>query len=337
MAPNNPPTTLTRGQTIARGTAMVAGAAAGFGVGIIGGMLINDYFNTLAKTDIAKGTGSFKFPLDLGNYGFMSFAFQKYSFGTGSALFGQTKIESAGNIFLPIPNNLRDNTSVQYQELSVLDTLTKAGGSLLSSNAGAAQKTALTEGVNRSTTSKIFAGLTNAATPDAIALGLAQASGGLAVNPFMAVLFKNPTFKSHAFTWKLIPRDSKESGEIKGIINAFKKNMLPGRDPTGALFTYPSLVQVRISNQNNMYAFKPAVIKSFDVNFASAGTPSFHQDQTPTSVDITVQLQEIEYWLNEDDFTKDNSQQTRAPSGAQNVLTGISDTVTSAAGAIFGR
>ena len=105
-------------------------------------------------------------------------------------------------------------------------------------------------------------------------------------------------------------KDREESQIIKNIITTFKKNMLPGKDQSGFLFTYPSLVQVRISNQNNMYAFKPAVIKSFDVNFASAGTPSFHHDQTPTSVDISVQLQEIEYWMNDDDFTSNSKSVT---------------------------
>lgn len=72
----------------------------------------------------------------------------------------------------------------------------------------------------------------------------------------------------------------------------------------GTLLTYPNIVQITISvNDPNYftYVFKPAVIQSFNVNFAPSGQPSFFGNtRAPTEVEIQMQILEIEYWLSSD-------------------------------------
>jgi hypothetical protein len=127
---------------------------------------------------------------------------------------------------------------------------------------------------------------------------------GLAQNPFLTVLFKQPTFKRHQFSWKLTPNNFQESNTLRDIINVFKYNMLPAMAPStgGTLLKYPNMVFIQLSpKEDYLYKFKPCVIESMSVNYASAGMPSFFKgSDAPTDVTLSINLLEIEYWLKED-------------------------------------
>jgi hypothetical protein len=118
---------------------------------------------------------------------------------------------------------------------------------------------------------------------------------GLAQNPFLTVLFKQPEFKRHQFSWKLSPNNYRESNTLRDIISTIKSNMLPAMAPSagGTLLTYPI--------EEYLYKFKPCVIESMSVNYAPAGLPSFFKrTSAPTEVTLSLSLLEIEYWLKED-------------------------------------
>ena len=132
---------------------------------------------------------------------------------------------------------------------------------------------------------------------------------GLAINPFLTVMFKEPTFKTHEFSWNLLAKDPEESRIITSIVNEFKWHMLPdiATNSSGTLLNYPSMVQVSFySNDDFLYRFKPCAITDFSINYAPASTPSFFKgsQNVPTEVKITLKLMEIEYWTKLD-FQKD--------------------------------
>ena len=132
---------------------------------------------------------------------------------------------------------------------------------------------------------------------------------GLAINPFLTVMFKEPTFKTHEFSWNLLAKDPEESRIITSIVNEFKWHMLPdiATNSSGTLLNYPSMVQVSFySNDDFLYRFKPCAITDFSINYAPASTPSFFKgsQNVPTEVKITIKLMEIEYWTKLD-FQKD--------------------------------
>lgn len=132
---------------------------------------------------------------------------------------------------------------------------------------------------------------------------------GLAINPFLTVMFKEPTFKTHEFSWNLLAKDPEESRIITSIVNEFKWHMLPdiATNSSGTLLNYPSMVQVSFySNDDFLYRFKPCAITDFSINYAPASTPSFFKgsQNVPTEVKISLKLMEIEYWTKLD-FQKD--------------------------------
>jgi len=134
------------------------------------------------------------------------------------------------------------------------------------------------------------------------------ALGGEIANPLLAIMYRGPTFKTHNFMWRLAPTNKTESENLNSIINTIKANQLPVYH--GVTLGYPNIVQVTLScltTQYFSYSFKPAIIKSFEVNYAPEGQPSFFgsadtQDAAPTVVEIRMGLTEIEYWT-QSDFT----------------------------------
>lgn len=234
-----------------------------------------------------------QFPLDLtvgegGKY-FMSLRFVKY---VKTAIMEQKFVVDQGNILLPIPNNLNEVTSLTYSNESL--------GPLMGSAVEGSQ-----QGGNLGLNNFVFgASVAAAQTAAATAggqqlIGAASAISGVAVNPFFTAVFKNPDFRSHTFTWKLFPKNEDESEVIKRIIETIKYHILPGISNTsGVLFEYPEMLLVKLHpNDEYTYKFKPCVVKSFTANYAPSGKPSFYSGPkaAPTAVEISIQLQEIEY------------------------------------------
>lgn len=125
---------------------------------------------------------------------------------------------------------------------------------------------------------------------------------GTAINPFQTVLFKAPNFKKHAFTWKLIPRNSKESEKIREIIERLKYHSSPGISQAGGVFfSYPEILEIQLfPNDVYLYKFKPCVVESVTVNYAPNGPSVYRETGAPTAVEISLGIQEIEYWTKND-------------------------------------
>jgi hypothetical protein len=237
-----------------------------------------------------------QFPLDLTdteNEGFfISLRFVRY---VKRAISQQKTIEDQGLILLPIPNELNDTTSLNYSNESL--------GPLLGAGVEAAQL-ALSRPL-LAIDAVIDAGevaarqvAENYVSPN---LGAAtSALSGIAINPFMTAVFKNPEFKTHSFSWKFYPRNKKETDELKKIIDTMKFHILPDiQTQAGVLFEYPEMLLIKLHpNDEYTYKFKPSVVKNLTVNFAPDGGPSFfyNSNGAPTAVEIKMQCQEIEYF-----------------------------------------
>ena len=64
---------------------------------------------------------------------------------------------------------------------------------------------------------------------------LARTTGAV-MNPNMELLFKGPALRSFTFSWKMSPRDKKESEVIAKIIRTFKQSMAPQKSESGLFF-----------------------------------------------------------------------------------------------------
>lgn len=244
------------------------------------------------------------FPFDLiredsGRNFYMGFTFQKY---VKRSIKNSPFLRTQGKIRLPIPDGIKDNMSVSYSDAALgagvgaaLENITGGDfGSLISS---------------ATSTGGVLVGGAQGFAVDAISQSFQQVSegvqalSGMAVNPYQTVLFKNPNFKNHNFSWRFMPRDEDESNRVRNIFRTFQFHMLPGVDTSsGIFFSYPSMVIVSLFPSSEfLYRFKPCVVKSVNIDYSAGSSPSFfRRTAAPTSMSISIELQEIEYWTNND-------------------------------------
>jgi hypothetical protein len=222
------------------------------------------------------------------------------------------------SIALPLPENIKDVTQVAYSESRVL-----GGANALQAIMGVA--TGAISG-SLGPISRFPSGGFNAAVQAAQgfaqpliepALNDLQASTGLTPNQMLTVLLQGPTYKTHSFTWKLYPKDPRESIVIKQIINELKIKSRPGTSLYRQFFTFPRLFNLSFTingkehfneqdPQNYLFAFKPAVLEGISVNYTPSGQPALYKGTgAPDGVEITLNFKEVEYWLNGEESAVD--------------------------------
>jgi hypothetical protein len=248
-----------------------------------------------------------QFPTDLTNVSehYISFLFQAYQ---KRSINNAPFLRSTGTIRLPMPDNLKDDTEVTYSQKGLSPVV---GASLdLAASGRIPDINNLTAADGRAVTSTgataIGAGvLANRMGSTGDVVNSLKAFSGITQNPYQTVLFESPQFKTHTFTWKLIPSNEAESEKIKNIIRTFQFHMLPGvLGGAGILFSFPSMVTVSLyPSSDYLYRFKPCVIDKVSIDYApgAESSPSFYSGtNAPTAVLLKISFQEIEYWTNND-------------------------------------
>jgi hypothetical protein len=255
------------------------------------------------------------FPEALVSYDYwMSFAFYSYK----RPVFGKSMVlKDTGAIRLPLPNNMVDDQTIQYSPEEAGTVAGSALNQFAMTGNGAGLASALGTGAVGAAVGVGLGRLAQAGPVGEALAGAANAKNaallgqlaGVAVNPFLTVLFKSPQFKKHTFTWRLSPTNAKESQTLNNIITTLRYNQLP--DTTGALggalLTYPNIVQLSVSNGGVsprspfLFTFKPAVIENLSINFTPSSQPSFFgSTKAPTEVEIRITFLEIEFFLQRD-------------------------------------
>jgi hypothetical protein len=282
------------------------GTAVGIGAAAVGVAAAIKY--AMGKINITPGfnlLGDSHFPQDLENYKHhISFDFVKFQ---RRSIFQQPFLSGSGSIKLPIPANLVDRQTVNYAEETpglLMGSGIEAGlknGGAVGGAVGGALGAATQFGA---TAAGIGTGIEKTVNAVGQAAPFVLGAFGVAVNPFLTVLFKSPTFKRHSFAWRLSPNDPKESTLLNNILTKFKYHMLPSKadSAVGAILNYPDMCIVKLYPQDNwLYKFKPCVVTDISINYAPNGNPSFYAEtNAPSDVQLTINLLEIEYWLKED-------------------------------------
>ena len=236
------------------------------------------------------------FPLDLItniNKHYMSLRFVKYS---KRSITDRKTIESQGTIALPIPNQLNDTTSLSYSNEPIGSMM----GAFVEAYSASSDKSATIATGAAASLRQVIAGLPGGQQ----ILDAGSAVSGLAFNPFLTVVFKGPQFKTHNFSWKFFPRSKQESDELTKIVKTIKYHILPGLlNTSGVIFEYPEMVLLNIfPSEDNLYNFKPCIIKNLNINYAPSGGPSFFRNSlaAPTGIELKIEFQEIEYFTKMD-------------------------------------
>ena len=77
--------------------------------------------------------------------------------------------------------------------------------------------------------------------------------------------------------------------------------MLPSTALGSLLLNYPNIAILRLyPNDFFTYRFKPCAIAAVSVDYSGGGQPSFFENGAPTVINFTLQLKEIELWMQED-------------------------------------
>jgi hypothetical protein len=225
-----------------------------------------------------SGFDSMSFPNDLKSgqrQFYTNITFMDYSFDTSSLMQGGAG--GGAMVTLPMPRRLNDAENIIWEEWSGMDKML-----------GLAQTIA--------PPSALVSALTTGGE-------MASIGTGLALNPFMYMMFKRPQFKEHTLSWTLTPNSQQESDTLRRIINKCKKSALPSTTGSVFLMKYPQVAQVTLKASGSdryLYKFKPCAIISVQVEYTAAGMPSFFKSGAPTTVNLTLQLKEIQLWKSDD-------------------------------------
>ena len=239
-----------------------------------------------------------QFPADRGKY-YMTLGLNTYQRGGGnlmSVILGSLTTE--GNIILPLPQQMVDSHSVNYEQQEIgqftgaaTETISGVLGRSLTNIEQGSKNLVAAIGT---AAGKAFDQLTGGNVT-----GAARALTGLAPNQFLTVLLKGPQYKKHSFTWKLSPRNPAESESIRYIIETLNNAMAPGISGGRGFFKFPKVVALSfMPNSNVLYRFKPCIIENMTVNYAPSGAPAFYRrTEAPDTVELKLDFMELEFWL----------------------------------------
>jgi len=128
--------------------------------------------------------------------------------------------------------------------------------------------------------------------------GLGQAvqgvtvGAGVARNPYLAAAFEGVNFKTHNFSWNIVPKNKKESDTLRNIISAFRNAMLPGENKLKHFYDYPKQFGITLSDNKYLFDIKTSVLTSFDVNFHGKGAQYHYPTNAPVEVTLNASFLE---------------------------------------------
>lgn len=304
-------------------TRAAVGAAAGYAGWTAGSDLYNLYRNTTAAASAFDQNIVFPSDLDSVNEqrsAYCRLIFKRY---VRRSIREQPRLQVESGMTLPLPvNDLKENQSVSYDTSQSLGPMVGAAADAATAAFGGGGVSpgdalrGLASGVaaqvygnlnlpGRATNSTLGRALGLQNVADQVRAGVSSITG-TSINPFQTVTFKAPNFKKHTLNWKLIPKNAQESDKIRRIIGLFKYHSSPGISAgPGVFFSYPEILEIQLfPNDAYLYRFKPCVVESVSVNYAPNGPSLYGETGAPTAVEISVSLQEIEYWT-KNDYTGD--------------------------------
>jgi hypothetical protein len=171
--------------------------------------------------------------------------------------------------------------------------LVQAGGSSISG------------GLKSSVFQTLLAGINAVAGANINLNQLTGTTTGTILNPNVELAYEAPKLRNFSLKFKLVPRTSNESVDIRAICNRFKKSMLPsfggqalfGTTEAANLITIPDLCQVSFMNGGKIHPYLPQYklcgITDVNINYTAAGAYStVGSDGAPTAVELTISFLE---------------------------------------------
>ncbi len=202
------------------------------------------------------------------------------------------EIESnARYIYLPIPQQVTDNISVDYAQdtLNPLQVAGLAAASGLVGNPGETLNTAMQAMQNaagasigpdtKKMLSTILGGKAiNQLGANVNAQSLITRASGQVLQSNMELLFNGPTLRSFPFVFDFAPHDAEEASEVMQIIRVIKEAIVPKKGTNAGLFiNSPDLFQLEYITANGqahpfLNRFKVGAVSDISINYTASGT-----------------------------------------------------------------
>lgn len=233
-------------------------------------------------------------------------------------------------IRLPLPQELRDDTAVAYNnvDLKLVGDITNKDVAGLGAEALRQSGTIMTDAMgmgvqalqakaNNSTAAMLTGdAVTRAIDAEAVTSAIQQAAG-VAPNPNPSVAFQGPSLREMSYTWTFMPTNAQDSERIRSIVNYLKRSALPKANASGesaSILEYPMLCQMNFFpwdnngggpygwSDNSIIKMKRCFMASVNVNYTAGAAPSFFAgwNNEPTIIQLSINMKEIEYFMAHD-------------------------------------
>lgn len=115
-------------------------------------------------------------------------------------------------------------------------------------------------------------------------------------NPSMSNIFEGVEPRSFNFSWRVYPESRDEAQGYMDLINTIKYRILPpeaGNFGPFKIVRYPDVVDVFIFGGGEViFPVITSVVTNFSVDYGASGTPTFFDDNKPTSIQFTLSIRE---------------------------------------------
>ena len=305
------------------GAGVFAGAAGGFATGEFIGGLSSGLIGGIAGADTNAGK-SIWFPQELlENDHYIEFV-AKQTKGAGSSfldgvpglgglnLGGSTTL--GGTIRLPMPSQLSTDYNPEYSDPALGPAAGMAlkpsdqaiygnptmGNQAMVGNSLQGVGLALVGGALGAGLDKALGAIPKELGGANAAGALLKVGGGVAVNPHKIVLFTGVNFRTHQFSWKMSPKNRRESDAIRQIIEMFTYYSHPEYVTGGLFFKYPEFFEIKFRHPEYLFKLQPSVCKDIKVNYHGQGYPAYIRDAdgggvpAPAEVELSLTFMETE-------------------------------------------
>lgn len=134
-----------------------------------------------------------------------------------------------------------------------------------------------------------------------------MAKNGVAINTFLTMLLKGPTYKTHRFRWRISPKNQAETDSLSKLYQVISDSQAPGISGYGsAFFAFPKIFELTYVHDGSdmgrlLHRFKKSVVTDSRWDFSPMNSPSFYGESGgPESVEFELDLTELELWLSGD-------------------------------------
>lgn len=243
----------------------------------------------------------------------------------GSLAFLRTTRLTKDAIALYMPDTLNYTYSQSYDQLNLGDELGGQGLAAAKSIMDAYKEGGASAATGAAAKSAVEIGKQKVGQAVAGALGSSQtgqailAATGRVQNPMLEMVYKSPNFRTFQFDFVFYPRDEREALEVQRIIERLRFHQAPEiLKGAGGFLVPPSEFDIKFyyggGENPNIPQIATCVLTNFDVNYAPNGfsayevpgenSPNLGRTGMPTSIQITLQFQELTF-LTKADFRED--------------------------------